>query len=56
MLMIARENIEAIENNNCIKDKCRFYDEYSECAINGCLFGASGEDKEMERGCYINGF
>lgn len=54
--MIAREDIEAMEKNNCVKEKCRFYYALSECAIDGCMYGASEEDKEKERGCYMNGF
>lgn len=47
---------EVMGKNNCIKEKCKFYDALSECAVDGCLFGASAEDDEKERGCYMNGF
>ena len=34
---------------NCIREDCRFYD--------GCMYGASAEDKERERGCCtMNGY
>ena len=42
--------------SNCKKENCRFYDELSECATNGCMFGASEKDKERERGCFMNGY
>lgn len=37
----------------CIKEKCQFYDDYCEAAYDGCLFGASEQDKESEKGCYV---
>ena len=35
--------------NNCIREDCRFYDSLCEFAIDGCMYGASVEDKERER-------
>lgn len=42
--------------SNCVKEKCRFYDDVSECAIDCCMYGASEEDNERERGCFMNGY
>lgn len=39
--------------NECIKEKCKFYEEYCEAAVNHCIFGASEHDKESEKGCYV---
>lgn len=41
-----------MKKSDCIEDKCRFYDYHSECSYDGCMYGASAEDKEEERGCY----
>ena len=49
-IMAMMGSIEVMGKNNCIKEKCKFYNALSECAIDGCLFGASAED--MERGFY----
>ena len=35
--MIAREDIEAMEKNNYVKEKCRVYDALSEGDIDGCM-------------------
>lgn len=42
-----------MEKNKCIKEKCKFYEVYSEAAVNCCMFGASEQDKETEKGCYV---
>ncbi len=54
--MIVRGDTEAMVKSNCVKEKCSFYDDISECAIDCCMFGASAEDDERERGCYMNGY
>ena len=38
----------------CIRDSenCIFYDNMCEFAIDGCMFGASMEDKEEEKWCF----
>lgn len=43
-----------MKNNNCNKEKCPFYTPYSECSYDGCMFGASTEDKEENRSCAKN--
>lgn len=39
------------KNPGCVGQKCKFYEEYSEAAVNRCMFGASEQDKESEKGC-----
>lgn len=33
------------------KEKCRFYEPWNEASVNGCMYGASLEDREEERAC-----
>lgn len=54
--MTVRGGIGAMLKSNCIKERCRFYDDVSECAIDCCMYGASVEDEERERGCFMNGY
>lgn len=39
-------------NPDCIGEKCKFYEEYCEAAVNHCMFGASEQDNETKKGCY----
>lgn len=39
--------------NNCTKEKCKFYDAFSEYAIDCCMFGTSALDAEQEKGCSV---
>lgn len=39
-------------NGVCLKNvSCPYYQPYEQCAINGCMFGASSEDAEGDRLC-----
>lgn len=50
-IMTRTENTEAMEKSSCIKDKCLFFESYSEAAYDGCMYGASGIDDEKNKGC-----
>lgn len=39
------------ENDCCRQGRCRFYQPHCEASHNGCMYGASAEDKESEREC-----
>lgn len=49
--MTRTEGIEAMEKSECVKEKCPYYEPYAEYAYDGCIFGASLEHKEEDRGC-----
>ena len=44
-------NYPGMVNPGCIGQKCKFYEEYSEAAVNCCMFGSSEQDNESEKGC-----
>lgn len=38
-----------MSNEKCIG--CKFYNEFVEFSINGCIYGASADDREEEKKC-----
>lgn len=49
--MTMQESIEVMGKNECVKEKCPYYEHYVEYSYDGCTFGASIEHKADERGC-----
>lgn len=49
-----KNNISNTREKDCLKEKCKYYNLYCEATIDGCMFGASGDDKNAPCGKKIN--